>query len=145
VAGGKLYVYGGHTGRCSLLFNGGTNPIVSEFGLTAGKDAVWKTLATGPKLQGLAARPAGERVVRVGGFTALKRRGRGNKIFARKLPVAIYEPTKRCVDRSAPLPEPRSSLDAARHPTTRCMFVGGWGLVGKHDESVWYPTAWSWT
>jgi len=141
VAGGKLYVYGGHTGGAHSYSTAEQSDRFWSLDLTAGKDAVWKTLATGPKLQGLALVPAGERVVRVGGFTALNAEGEEQDLRS-QTSVAIYEPQNDAWTDLAPLPEPRSSLDAAVINDT-VYVVGGWGLSGKNDESVWYSTAWS--
>jgi N-acetylneuraminic acid mutarotase len=138
IADGKVYAYGGHTGDAH------------EYSIDEQSDrfwmldlrnpTAWKELTGGPRLQGLALVAHQGKVIRVGGFTARNQSGEDQDLHSQSS-VASYDPQSGTWTELAPLPEPRSSLDAAVLGDHVYVF-GGWQLQGK-KESAWHETAWS--
>ena len=140
IAGGKLYVYGGHTGQAHSYSNEEQSDRLWCLDL-GDKSASWKEMPAGVRLQGLALVPWGERVVRIGGFTAVNDIGEDH-VLKSQTSVAVFDPQSKSWSELAPLPEARSSLDAAVLGDKVYVF-GGWKLDGDSDKSVWHQTAWS--
>ncbi|MEO9592157.1 kelch repeat-containing protein [Rhodopirellula bahusiensis] len=137
---GTIYAYGGHTGSAhSYSTEEQSNRLWALD--TTDADAKWETVATGPRLQGLALVAHGDRLVRIGGFTAVNDIGEEHDLQSQPA-VASFDPkTKSWTDLPA-LPEGRSSLDAAVLGDTVYVF-GGWSLNGESEDSTWHQTAWS--
>ena len=133
-----LYVYGGHTGEAHAYSTSEQSNELWRLDLKQPK--AWETLATGPRLQGLALVGFNNRLYRVGGFTALNKQGDDHDLRS-QAGVARFDAERGVWRDLPPLPEPRSSHDAAV-VGDRLFVVGGWQLSGK-DESRWHKTAWS--
>jgi hypothetical protein len=141
IADGKLYVYGGHTGDAHSYSVQEQSDRLWCLDLSAGKDGKWQSLPGGPKLQGLALVAHGQRLIRIGGFTAVNAAGDDHDLRSQTGVAAFDVTTQTWTDMPA-LPEPRSSLDAAVIDDT-VYVVGGWLLEGESDDSQWHRTAWS--
>jgi len=140
IADNKLFVYGGHTGDAHSYSVEEQSDRFWCLDL-AKKDARWQSLDGGPRLQGLALVSWKGRLIRIGGFTALNESGEDQQLKSQAA-VATYDPTVQQWNELAPLPEPRSSFDAAVMHDTVYVF-GGWNLEGEAGDGRWHATAWS--
>lgn len=133
-----LYVYGGHTGRAHSYFSESQANTLRRLNLQNPK--AWESLGNGPGLQGLAMVAHGGKLYRIGGFTAKNKDGEDHNLWS-QADVSCFDPaTKQWTDMS-PLPEPRSSFDAAVLGNS-IYVVGGWKMAGDAD-SVWHKTAYA--
>lgn len=138
VAGNRLYIYGGHVGQAhDYSVETQSDQFLS---LDLDRPTEWKTLPSGPKLQGLALVSLGTKVYRIGGFRALNADGEEHDLRS-EAEVAVFDPAEGRWTDLTPLPEPRSSFDAAVLGD-RVYVVGGWNLQGNGDGE-WHTTAWS--
>lgn len=137
VLNGRLYVYGGHTGDAHSYSTQGQSRTLSSVSLKGGS---WRIESTGENLQGLAMVAYGDRLYRVGGFSAKNAEDEEHDLWSQKI-VSVFDPQKRQWSAMPELPEPRSSHDAAVLGNTLYV-VGGWAMAGDAD-SVWHKTAWS--
>ncbi len=138
IADGNLYVYGGHTGGAHSYSTEEQGNVLRRLKLD-GKSK-WETLVEGPHLQGLALVPYRESVVRLGGFTAKNDKGEDHDLWS-TAEVSQFDPKAKKWQKLPPLPEPRSSFDAAVLNNV-IYVIGGWKLQGEKD-SVWHKTAWT--
>jgi N-acetylneuraminic acid mutarotase len=138
VAGDYLYVYGGHTGDAHSYSHAEQGHELRRLNLREPK--AWETVAEGPHMQGLALVAHGGKLYRIGGFTAKNKAGEEHDLWSQD-DVARLDPADKQWHELPPLPEPRSSHDAAVVGDTLYV-VGGWQLQGEQD-SVWHDTAWS--
>jgi len=138
IAGDVLYVYGGHTGEAHSYSTAEQSERFYALDLSD-DSADWQTLPSGPRLQGLALVPAGEDVIRVGGFTALNAEGEVHDLHS-QADVSRFDVSAGAWQPLPSLPEPRSSHDAAVL-NDRLYVVGGWQLQGE-DATQWHDTAW---
>lgn len=140
IAGQTLFVYGGHTGSAhSYSRDEQSNRLWS---LDLSDDAAtWQTASTDDHLQGLALLGWKDRVIRIGGFTAVNAEGEDHNLQSQKR-VAMFDPATKSWTDLAPLPEARSSLDAAVLGD-RIYVFGGWELAGDSVETTWHKTAYS--
>ncbi|WP_430453000.1 Kelch repeat-containing protein [Rhodopirellula europaea] len=137
---GTIYAYGGHTGSAhSYSTEEQSNRLWALD--TTDADAKWETVATGPRLQGLALVAHGDRLIRIGGFTAVNDIGEEHDLRSQPA-VASFDPKTKSWTELPSLPEGRSSLDAAVLGDTVFVF-GGWSLNGESEDSTWHQTAWS--
>ncbi|WP_372897557.1 kelch repeat-containing protein [Stieleria sp.] len=141
IADETLYVYGGHTGDAHSYSTEEQSDRFWSLNLTAGKSGQWKSLPGGPSLQGLALVAYQNRLIRIGGFTAVNELGQEQDLRS-QASVASYDPETNVWTDLPALPEARSSLDAAVLGD-RVYVFGGWKLDGKSTESQWHQTAWS--
>jgi len=154
IAGGKLYVYGGHTGNAhsySVQTQTGhfscldlrSDPSATSQGASSSRQSnklQWQTLPAGPRLQGLAMVADGEDVIRIGGFTAMNQENEDADLRSQS-DVARFRADLGQWQTLPDLPEPRSSTDAI--VGGRTLYVaGGWAMQGD-DEARWLDTAWS--
>ena len=138
VLDGQLYIYGGHTGPAHEYSTADQSGRFLRIDLEKG--SAWQELTAGPKLQGLALVAHGGSVYRLGGFTAVNAEGEEHDLRS-QAGVAVYDlKTDRWEDLS-PLPEPRSSFDAAVL-RDRVYIFGGWNLQGG-SPGEWHTTAYS--
>ena len=139
VVGDHVYVYGGHTGKAH---NYSTETTLGAFRrLDLKKPDKWEDLPGGPKLQGLALVAHGGKLYRVGGMQP--QNAKSEKSDTRSLAgCAVYDPAAGKWSDVEPLPESRSSHDAAVVGDTVCVF-GGWRLNGPDGKSEWYAHGWS--
>ncbi len=141
IAGNHLYVYGGHTGDAHSYSTDEQSDRFWSVDLSGGEKAEWKKLESGPSLQGLALVAYDGRLIRIGGFTAVN--GVGEKHDLRsQASVASYDTALNQWTELSPLPEARSSLDAAVLGSKVYVF-GGWKLDGDNDQGTWHQSAWS--
>lgn len=139
VAKGKLLVYGGHTGHAhSYSTAEQSNQFLS---LDLAKPIQWTKLPSGPRLQGLALVPYKNSVIRIGGFTAKNAEGEEHDLQSQAT-VAKFDLETGKWSELAPLPEPRSSHEAAV-VGSKVYVVGGWALSGGDGQTQWHSTAWS--
>jgi N-acetylneuraminic acid mutarotase len=138
VAGDYLYVYGGHTGHAHSYSFAEQGHELRRLNLR--KPKAWEVVAEGPHLQGLALVAHGEKLYRLGGFTAKNKEGEEHDLWSQD-DAAVFDLADKKWHELPPLPEPRSSHDAAVVGDTLYV-VGGWQLQGDKD-SVWHDTAWS--
>jgi len=131
-----VYMYGGHTGGAHSYSTAEQSNSLSSLNLKTGD---WNELATGPRLQGLAMVAYAGKLFRIGGFTAMNAEGEDHDLHSQTA-VAQFDPATKEWKQLPPLPEPRSSHDAAVLGHT-IYVVGGWSLHGETD-STWHSTAW---
>lgn len=135
--GNFVYVYGGHTGGAHSYCLTDQERHLRRLNLTTGK---WDVLAEGPPLQGLALVGHEDRLYRIGGFTARNAEGEDHDLWS-SAEVAAFDLTQGKWQDMPPLPEPRSSFDAAVLDGT-IYVIGGWALAGDADNH-WHTTAWA--
>jgi len=138
IVGDQLYVYGGNLGSAHSYDNKGQSRELRRLSLDG--RGQWETVAEGPALQGLALVEHGDKLYRIGGFTAKNEEGQDNDLWSQDS-FAEFDPATGKWTDLAPLPEPRSSHDAAVLGDTLYV-IGGWKLSGK-DNREWHKTAWS--
>lgn len=137
--GNAIYVYGGHTGSAhSYSTEEQSNQLLRLDLLQSG--AGWKTRSEGPRLQGLAMVAHDRRLIRAGGVTARNAKGEDHDLHSSDS-VAAFDEASGEWKELPPLPEPRSSHDAALIGDA-LYIVGGWHLNDPH-EIRWNSTAWS--
>jgi N-acetylneuraminic acid mutarotase len=134
VVGDHVYVYGGHSGKAH---NYSTETTRGEFcRLNLKNPDKWEQLPAGPKLQGLALVAQGGKLYRIGGMQP--QNSKTEKTDTKSLSTcAVYDPESRKWTDIEPLPEPRSSHDAAVAGDFLYVF-GGWRLNGKDGKSEWH-------
>lgn len=136
VVGDTLYVYGGHTGGAHAYSHDKQAKTLLCLNLNAPKS--WSDSGEGPGLQGLALVAHGGKLYRLGGFTAKNAAGEEHNLWSQD-EVASYDPSTQSWKSLPPLPEPRSSFDAAVLGD-KIYVIGGWQLRGE-EESIWHKTA----
>lgn len=140
IVGDDVYVYGGHTGDAHHYYNEAQNGTLQKLPLK--KDAKWETVAEGPRLQGLAMVAHGDKLVRIGGFTALNKEEEEGRNLVSQADVAAFDlKTGKWTDLPK-LPQPRSSFDAVVVGDV-IYVIGGWALNGEDEDSTWHNTAYS--
>lgn len=139
VHGEWLYVYGGHLAKPHQYSMETQSPRLRRVNLNA--PTVWEDLASGPRLQGVAMVTCGDRLVRIGGFSAHNAAGETQNLWSVS-EVSAYNPTSNQWSSLPPLPAPRSSHDAAVIGNT-IYVAGGWQLRGSAGKPSWHDTAWS--
>lgn len=138
VAGNAVYYYGGHTGGAHEYSDEGQCKTLYRLKLEPGSK--WEAVAEGPRLQGLAMVAHDGKIVRLGGFTAKNKEGEEHSLWS-QADVASFDPATGKWTDLAPMPEPRSSFDAAV-VDGKVYVVGGWSMQGE-AESQWHDTVWS--
>lgn len=136
IAGDALYVYGGHTGRAHAYYKEAQANTLRRLNLKNAK--AWESLGEGPGLQGLAMVAHGGKLYRIGGFTAKNKDGEDHDLWS-QADVSCYDPATKLWTDVSPLPEPRSSFDAAVLGD-KIYVVGGWQMSGDTDK-IWHKTA----
>lgn len=135
IAGQALYMYGGHTGSAHSYSTKEQSNQLTRLNLQSGK---WETLAEGPHLQGLALVAHGDKLYRIGGFTAMNAEGEEHELVSQNT-VASFDPATKVWQELPALPERRSSHDAA--VVGDCIYVvGGWKM--GDEDTQWHSTAW---
>ncbi|REJ72343.1 MAG: hypothetical protein DWQ29_21430 [Planctomycetota bacterium] len=133
---GDLYLYGGHTGDAHSYSLEEQSNHLTRLDLSTGE---WETVAEGPHLQGLALVAHDGKLYRIGGFTAKNAKGEDHDLWSQSS-VARFDPQHGEWSEMPPLPEPRSSFDAAVLGDS-IYVVGGWSMEGE-GEHVWHNSAW---
>ena len=135
VVRGSVYMYGGHTGSAHSYSKEEQSNQLTRLNLRTGK---WSNLTEGPHLQGLALVAHRGTLYRIGGFTAKNAEGEKHKLVSQSS-VARFRPAKNEWEELPPLPEARSSHDAAVVGDS-IYVVGGWSM--QDGEKTWHETAW---
>ncbi|MEO8497619.1 MAG: kelch repeat-containing protein [Planctomycetota bacterium] len=136
IADGSLYVYGGHTGRAHSYSDESQAKTLRRLDLKHLK--AWESLGEGPGLQGLALVAHGNKLYRLGGFIAKNKEGDDNDLWS-QADVATFDVSTKQWQEMSPLPEPRSSFDAAVLGD-KIYVIGGWQLAGE-SENIWHKSA----
>ncbi|MEC8160731.1 MAG: hypothetical protein VX111_06345 [Planctomycetota bacterium] len=138
IIGDQVYAYGGHFGNAhEYSTEGQSNELIQ---LNLQEPGRWKVLSRGPKLQGLAMVTDGEKLYRLGGFTAKNQPGDEHDLWSQDQ-VASFDLESKKWSELPKLPEPRSSFDAVMLGHV-IYVVGGWQMAGEADTR-WHETAWS--
>ena len=138
IVGDQVYAYGGHFGNAhEYSTEGQSNELIQ---LNLKKPEQWNILSRGPKLQGLAMVTDGEKLYRLGGFTAKNQPGDEHDLWS-QAQVASFDLESQKWSELPNLPEPRSSFDAVILDHV-IYVVGGWQMAGEAD-TTWHETAWS--
>ncbi|MCA9075218.1 MAG: hypothetical protein KDA93_09315 [Planctomycetaceae bacterium] len=137
ICDGALYIYGGHTGSAHSYSQAEQGHQLWRVRLDGGE---WEAIADGPPLQGLALVTHSGKLYRIGGFTAKNEEGEDHDLWSQDS-VASFDPQTGEWTDLPPLPEPRSSHDAAVVGDT-IYVAGGWTLAGDNDN-VWQETGWA--
>ena len=143
VIGDTAYAYGGNYGSAHEYSQEGQSGDLWSLDLSTadGEPGQWRKLSTGPKRQGLALVAHNGLLYRVGGFMAKNHEGEDNDLQSQS-DVARFDPRTGNWTVLPPLPEPRSSHDAAS--VGDVLYVaGGWNMPGAGKETVWHNTAWA--
>lgn len=136
VLGDSVYIYGGTTGTSHEYSSEVQNDSLMRMPIAGGQ---WETIAKGPRLQGLALVPHGDKLYRIGGFEARNKKGDDQDLWSGDS-VASFDPKTNQWAEMPALPEPRSSFDAVVM-NDHIYVVGGWGMAGG-GRSTWHETAW---
>lgn len=137
IADDALYIYGGHTGRAHTYYKEAQANTLWRLNLQ--NPEAWENLGEDVGLQGLAMVAHDGRLYRIGGFIAKNSDGEEHDLWSQDT-VASYDPAQKRWRNLPPLPEPRSSFDAAVHGDT-IYVIGGWQIRG--DERDWHKTAYA--
>ncbi len=137
IAGESLYLYGGHTGAAHSYSKKDQGRTLWRIDLKTPKQ--WESVVTGPPLQGLALVACNGKIYRIGGFTAVNKEGEEHDLRS-TASVAVCDPATGKWNDCSPLPQPRSSFDAAVLDG-KIYVIGGWHLSGSDDRAQWHNTA----
>lgn len=134
VAGDHLYIYGGHTGERHVYTADKVSGSFHRVPLVDG--AAWESLPRGVAAQGTALVSVDGRLVRIGGMAARNIAGEPQNLQSLDS-VAAYDPQAGLWTELPPLPEPRSSHDAAVIGSQ--LYVGGgWRLSGDPNAGSFH-------
>jgi N-acetylneuraminic acid mutarotase len=136
VLNGDLYIYGGNMAGAHSYAHDQQGKTLQKLALKGGE---WTDVLEGPGLQGLALVPFDGKLYRIGGFTAKNKEGEDKDLWS-QAEVAAFDPAKKAWIPMPPLPEPRSSHDAAVIGNT-VYVVGGWSMQGS-KSTEWHTTGW---
>jgi N-acetylneuraminic acid mutarotase len=142
VIGETVYVAGGHLGESHEYNREDQSDELLALNTSAGVggDQKWQVVAKMPRLQGLAMVAHRGQLYRVGGFEARNAPDEPQEMHS-LASFARFDPATKMWTDLAPLPEGRSSLDAAV-VGDELYVVGGWKMAGKDAKSVWHDTVW---
>ncbi len=132
VADGWLYVYGGHAGTAHDHSSANLSQHFRRVRLSGGE---WEELAMQTPLQGLALVAHDGKLYRIGGMNARNATPEDDEDLHSTADFAMYNPAGGKWTALAPLPAPRSSLDAVVIGD-KIYVVGGWTLDGS-NEGTW--------
>ena len=138
VADGAVYIYGGHQGDAHHYYHEAQGDSLWKLNLSGKPE--WKKLSDGPALQGLAMVAHGDKLYRLGGFTAKNSKEEDKDLWT-QADAAAFDLQSGTWSELPPLPEPRSSFDAAVLDDT-IYVVGGWSMQGDADAQ-WHKTAYA--
>ncbi len=129
VADGWLYVYGGHTGTPHDHSDANLSHHFRRLPLGGG---TWEELPMQTPLQGLALVAHDGRLYRIGGLNARNATTDDAEDLHSTAEFGCYDPATGKWTSLAPLPAPRSSLDAVVIGN-KIYVAGGWTLAGSSD------------
>ncbi|MEM7234336.1 MAG: DUF4198 domain-containing protein [Planctomycetota bacterium] len=136
VLGESLYIYGGHFGRPHHYSDTSQSDELLRLSLTDPKG--WEIAARGPRLQGLALVAHGNKLYRVGGFTAHNKEGDDHDLRSVNN-FESFDPKTGKWNTLPELPDARSSHDAVVLGD-HLYVVGGWQLGA--EKPTWHKAAW---
>jgi N-acetylneuraminic acid mutarotase len=142
VAGGYLYVYGGHLGAAHDYSKDLQHGKLLRLNLAQSGQAgagQWEVVAEGPRRTGLAMVAYNNELYRIGGWEAKNAKGEKWDLYSTR-DFAKFDAKTGQWQELTPLPQGRSSHDAALLGS-KLYVVGGWEMKGK-EESDWHDTAW---
>lgn len=135
VLDGRLYVYSGHIGEAHAHSKKNLSTTFQRLPLDG--MGSWEQLPEGPGLQGLPLASWNGAVYRVGGLSAKNEPGDDADLTS-VVDFVRYDPAAKSWTPLPPLPEGRSSHDAAA-ANGKLYVVGGWNLGG--GEEKWHASA----
>lgn len=133
VAGDYLYVYSGHIGKAHDHSRDNLSKGFRRISLRWSGD--WEELPIDETLQGLALVPYQGTVYRIGGVHS-RNAARDEEDMHSTDTFARYDVKAKKWVKLAPLPQKRSSLDAAVQGD-KLYVLGGWQLAGASEEAEW--------
>ena len=137
VLGDWLYVYSGHVGQTHAYSADTTSKHFRRLSLR--DRTTWEALPMGHDVQGTALVADGRYVYRLGGMVARNAPGQPQDLIS--LPdFARFDPESKTWTDLAPLPEPRSTHDAAVVGRT-VYAVGGWSMKGNSTTPTYLGEA----
>lgn len=138
VLDGYLYLYGGHTGDAHNYYTEAqSNQFLRQNLKSPGK---WEELESGPRLQGLALVAHGDKLYRIGGFSAMNKEDEDQDLVS-SAEVACYDTKTKKWTSVTSMPEARSSHDAVVIGD-KLYVAGGWAMKGKDGgDSHWHTSA----
>lgn len=139
VCGEFVYVYGGHVGEEHVHSRDNLSQGFRRAKISAAGDGQWESLPMQTPLQGLPLVARGDKLYRIGGLSMTNKHGEPENLQS-VAEVAVFDAAKKTWAPMPPLPEPRSSHDAAVIDD-EIFVVGGWRLTGK-SPGTWLSTAW---
>lgn len=132
IAGGWLYVYGGNSGKAHEFHKDCVSGDFFRLQVPEGKE--WEKLTGGLGLLSSSVVTYEGKVIRLGGMNARNEKGQKNDLYSTD-EVMRYDPATGKWDALPPLPERRSSHDAAIYE--HVLYVGGgWTLSGDGGQGV---------
>jgi outer membrane protein assembly factor BamB len=139
IADGWLYVYGGNTGKAHEFNRECVKGDFFRLQLPTG--TAWEKLPGGLALLSSSVVSYEGKIIRLGGMNARNEKGAKNDLYSTD-EVMRFDPATQKWEALTPLPEPRSSHDAAILGHTLYL-GGGWKLSGDDGEGVhskWHDT-----
>lgn len=139
VSGPYVYIFGGHMGRVAGNSKDGLSPHFARLDLTK-PGATWEDLPMLESSQSPALVAWDGKIYRVGGLS-FQNSASDPTSFRSLANFAAFDPQTKTWKELPPLPEPRSSLDAAV-VDGKLYVVGGWDLQGEDTQgSPWHDDA----
>lgn len=128
-----LYVYGGHSGEAHHYSTDTTSGALRRLNLK--QPDRWEELSGGPKLQGMSLVAHSGKLYRVGGMQPQNAKGQKSDLRSQAA-CGVFDVAGNSWSDTEPMPEPRSSHDAAVVGDALYVF-GGWGLKGLEGKPAW--------
>jgi outer membrane protein assembly factor BamB len=139
IADNWLYIYGGNTGKAHEFNRECVKGDFFRLQLPAGN--AWEKLPGGLALLSSSLVSYDGKVIRIGGMNARNEKGKKNDLHSTD-EVMRFDPATQKWEALPPLPEPRSSHDAAVF--NHILYIGGgWKLAGDDGEGIhskWHET-----
>jgi outer membrane protein assembly factor BamB len=130
-----LYVYGGHIGKAHA--HSRDNLADGFWRLNLKQPEAWENLPMREKLQGFTMLAWRDSLIRIGGLSMRNAAGEAADMHSTAV-VERFDPARNEWSALTPLPEPRSSFDAAIIGD-RLYVIGGWALSGSDKTGQWGP------
>lgn len=138
VAGGSVYVYGGHSGEAHKYSLDTTLFDFQRIAVDGSGD--WELLPGPARAQGASLVAWDGKLIRVGGLSARNQTIGEDENLVSLTDVELFDPTTERWSKLPDLPAPRSSHDSLV-TGGRLYVVGGWELSGPR-KGKWYDESW---